>query len=165
PNNTMRGFGDAYVSKLHFTGSALSLVYSTFLGGSGADGANGIALDTAGNAYLTGFTDSSDFATVNPLPAPNNALQVGDAFVSKLNAAGNALLYSTYLGGARSDGGAAIAVDAASDAYIVGGTSSTDFPIVNPLPAPNNALQGDNDTFVSKLHFADSTLSLVYSTY
>src|SRR5207237_8822554 len=102
------GSFDACVAKLNATGSAL--VYSTYLGGSSIDAGDGIAVDPAGNAYVTGYTGSLDFPTVNPLqPACNNcAIHRTDAFVTKLNATGSALLYSTYLGGSSYDFGCAI---------------------------------------------------------
>jgi Beta-propeller repeat len=163
PNNALQGIENAFVNKLGFSGSNLSLVYSTYLGGSGCmffgDQGTSIAVDSSGNAYVTGRTCSPDFPTVNPLPAPNNTLRgSGDAFVSKLNATGTALIYSTYLGGSDSnlpenygEIGQGIALDASGDAYITGITVSSDFPTVNALPAPNNALQGSQDAFVSKL--------------
>jgi len=174
PNNALQGFEDVFVSKLSFDSatSTLSLAYSTYIGGSGVDEVSGIAVDTSGNAYVTGDTFSPDFPTVHPLSAPNNALQGNkDAFVSKLNfdllTSTLSLVYSTYLGGSDFESGGGIAVDASGNAYVTGSTTSPDFPIVDPLPAPNNALQGFQDAFVSKLSFdsATSTLSLAYSTY
>ncbi len=182
PNNALRGLFDAFVSKLEFNGrtGALSLVYSAYLGGSdtsrggtdGYDGANGIALDDSGNVYLTGFTFSADFPLANPLstlnkPGPDFPM----VFVSKLHFDGKActlsLAYSTLLGGSSFDVGNGIAVDAWGDAYVTGETDSKDFPLADPLPAPNNALQGFRDAFVSKLHFDAKTcsLSLAYSTF
>ena len=90
------GFNDAYVTVLNSTGSAL--VYSTLLGGNSNDQGYGIAVDGSGNAYVTGFTVSTDFPTQSPFQA-SNAGGGGDVFVTKLNLAGNALVYSTYLGG------------------------------------------------------------------
>ena len=87
---------DAFVTKLNAAGSAL--VYSTYLGGSGDDDGNGIAVDSSGNAYVTGYTDSTNFPTANAFQAAFGGGS-GDAFVTKLNAAGSALVYSTYLGG------------------------------------------------------------------
>jgi hypothetical protein len=173
PNNALRGPRDAFVSKLSFDSvtSTLSLAYSTYLGGSGRDQGGAIAVDTSGNAYVTGTTESPDFPTVHPLPPPNNALRGTDAFVSKLSfdtaTSTLALAYSTYLGGSGIDEGFGIAVDSSGNAYVTGTTFSPDFPTVHPLPAPNNALQGIGDAFVSKLSFdtATSTLSLAYSTY
>ena len=151
------GGGDAFVSKLNAAGSAL--LYSTYLGGSGEDYGYGIAVDADGSAYVTGGTTSTDFPTVNPLQAANGGGT--DAFVSKLDAAGCALLYSTYLGGSGGDGGAGIAVDAAGSAYVSGSTSSTNFPTANPLQAASGG--GLTDAFVSKLNAAGS--ALLYSTY
>ena len=149
-------FGDAFVTKINPTGSAL--VYSTYLGGSGGDGGSGIAVDSAGNAYVTGGTGSTDFPTMNPLqPAYGGG---GDAFVSKINSVGSALVYSTYLGGSGGDGGSGIAVDSAGNAYVTGGTGSTDFPTTN---AGQPAYGGSGDAFVSKINSAGS--ALVYSTY
>jgi len=150
------GGGDAFVSKLNAAGSAL--LYSTYLGGSGEDYGYGIAVDADGSAYVTGGTTSTDFPTVNPLQAANGGGT--DAFVSKLDAAGSALLYSTYLGGSGGDAGYGIAVDAAGSAHVTGATNSTDFPTANPLQAANG---GGGDAFVSKLNAAGS--ALVYSTY
>jgi hypothetical protein len=164
--------GNAFVAKLNAAGSAL--VYSTYLGGSGyyaaggsfhGDAGSGIAVDSSGNAYVTGFTPSTDFPTVNPIQATNDSCYTGDCgtvFVSKFNAAGSALVYSTYLGGSGSvayhegDGGSAIAVDPSGGAYVTGYTSSTNFPTVNPI-------QTTGAGFVSKFNAAGS--ALVYSTY
>src|SRR4029077_9691056 len=96
------GFYDAFVAKVNPTGSAL--VYSTFLGGSGNDQGSGIAVDSAGDAYVTGFTGSTNFPAVNPLQAAN-AGGTYDAFVAKINPSGSALVYSTYLGGSDYDKG------------------------------------------------------------
>ncbi len=156
--------GDAFVAKLNAAGNAL--VYSTYLGGttpshpteSASDSGSGIAIDSAGNAYITGTTSSTNFPTVNPL---QGALAVGiDVFVAKLNAAGNALLYSTYLGGDRRDFSSGIAVDLAGNAYVTGYTDSGTFPSANPLQGCFGG--GVFDAFVAKLNVAGS--ALVYST-
>ncbi len=150
---------DAFVAKLNPAGSAL--VYSTYLGGSNYDYGSGIAVDSAGNAYITGVTYSTDFPIASPLQAVCGCgAYFGDAFVAKVNPAGSALVYSTYLGGSSDEFGHGIAVDPAGDAYITGGTSSTDFPTAKPLQAISG---GDTDVFVSKLNPAGS--ALVYSTY
>jgi hypothetical protein len=117
------------VTKLNAAGSVL--VYSTYLGGSSSDYGRGIAVDASGNAYVTGATNSSDFPTQSPLQASYHDYH--DAFVTKLNGAGSALVYSTYLGGRNDDQGFGIAADASGNAYVVGSTSSTDFPTQNPL--------------------------------
>jgi Beta-propeller repeat len=144
------------VNKLSASGSAL--VYSTYLGGTGQDSGQGIAVDSAGNAYIVGATYSTDFPTMNPLQPTLGG--TSNAFVSKLNASGSALVYSTYLGGSGSDGGYGIAVDSAGDAYVTGSTPSTNFPTMNPLQ-PANA--GGGDAFVTRLNASGS--ALVYSTY
>src|SRR5208337_4077565 len=108
------------------------LGYSSYLGGSGADEGRGIAVDATGNAYVTGKTTSTDFPTLNPFQA-NCASCSGlnyNVFVTKVNPAGSALVYSTYLGGSGSDEGHGIAVDAAGNAYVTGQTVSTNFPTV-----------------------------------
>jgi hypothetical protein len=147
---------DVFVTKLNATGSAL--VYSTYLGGSDVDYGYGIAVDSSGNAYVTGYTFSIDLPTQNPLQPSNHGN--GDAFVTKLNAAGSALVYSTYLGGSGQDYGRAIAVDASGNAYVTGSTGSTDLPTQNPLQPSN---QGTGDAFVTELNAAGS--AFVYSTY
>ena len=150
------GVLDIIVTKLNPAGSAL--VYSTYLGGSDNDTGWGIAVDSEGNAYVTGHTQSADFPIMNPLQAALGGSS--DAFVAKLNPAGSALVYSTYLGGGDNDRGDGIAVDSEGNAYVVGTTSSTDFPTVNPLqPGPG----GLSDAFVAQLNPTGS--ALVYSTY
>jgi hypothetical protein len=151
------GGNDAFVTKLNAAGSAL--VYSTYLGGSGDEHGQGIGVDASGNASVTGFTDSTDFPTANPLQAGYGGGQY-DAFVAKLNAAGSALVYSTYLGGSGQDAGQGIAADASGNAYVTGNTQSTNFPTANPLQAANG---GGQDAIVAKLNASGSTLA--YSTY
>jgi hypothetical protein len=159
---SIRGSFNAFVTKLNPAGSAL--VYSTYLGGSNTDAAMSIAVDSSGNAYVTGNTNSTDFPTVNPLQGTNKAAATvpgeSTGFVCKLNSSGSALVYSTYLGGSYQDMPAGIAVDSSGDAYVTGGTLSTDFPTVNALQAK---LGGSGDAFVSKLNAAGS--ALVYSTF
>jgi len=155
---------DAFVAELNSTGSAL--VYSTYLGGSGTDEAYGIAVDSSGNAYVTGWTSSSDFPTAYPLQA--NLPGYPNPFVSKLNWDASTstlrLVYSTYLGGSVWDQGTAIAVDSSDNAYVTGWTLSSNFPTAHPL---QSSLAGGWNTFVAKLNWdaSTSTLSLVYSTY
>src|SRR5262249_37756787 len=140
------GDNDAFVTKLNPTGSAL--VYSTYLGGSGADGGRGIAVDGSGNAYVTGFTRSSNFPTTGAAFQPFGGDL--DAFVTMLNASGSALIYSTYLGGSRSDGGRGRALDGSDNAYITGFTASSDFPTTPE--AFDTTYNGDpEDAIVAKI--------------
>ena len=153
---------DAFVTKLNATGSAF--VYSTYLGGNSEDDGHGIAVDASGSAYVTGSTWSTNFPTASPRQGTNAG--ASDAFVTKLNAAGSSLAYSTYLGGFGIDSGQGIAVDPSGSAYVTGWTSSTAFPTANPLQAARGSCAGGggcDDAFVSKLNPAGS--SLVYSTY
>ena len=169
---SLKGSVNAFVSKLNSTGSAL--VYSTYLGGSTIEWGAGIALDSAGNAYVTGYTQSTDFPTANPFQATcGSCTSLPDAFVSKLNPAGSALVYSTYLGGSNSDQGGGIAVDSSGNAYVAGFTNSSDFPTANPLQGSLNGGQYSlcnamfgvvcHDAFVAELNASGS--ALVYSTY
>ncbi|MEN3332726.1 MAG: hypothetical protein V7641_2091 [Blastocatellia bacterium] len=120
---------ESFALKLNPNGSAL--VYSTYLGGGYDDSGKGIAVDATGHAYITGQTRSPDFPTANAMQPTMGATQ--DAFVTKLNATGTALVYSTYLGGGENESGNGIAIDAAGNAYVAGGTSSSDFPTANAL--------------------------------
>ncbi len=149
--------GDAFVTQLNSTGN--QLVYSSYLGGQGADFGQGIAVDSAGNAYLTGQTQSIDFPVVSPLQATTSG--GSDVFVAKVNFTGSALLYSTYLGGSAADVGQAIQVDSSGNAYITGYTFSTNFPTQTPYQGANAG--GGADAFVAKLN--PSGAALVYSTY
>jgi hypothetical protein len=147
---------EGFVTKVNSAGSAL--VYSTYLGGSGGDQPGGIAVDSSGNAYITGKTGSTDFPTVNPLQPANAG--GGDAFITKINPAGTAYVYSTYLGGTGSDQAMGIAVDRAGNVYVAGGTTSADFPTKKALQP---LYGGGGDAFVTKINAAGS--ALVYSTY
>jgi len=155
------GYGDAYVTKLDPTGSAL--VYSTYLGGSDSDAAGNpaLAVDASGNAYVTSETVSTDFpTTAGAFQATLGGFQ--NVFVTKLDPTGSALVYSTYLGGSITDSSQAIAVDADGNAYVTGSTTSTDFPTT--AGAFQTSFRGGrNDAFVTKLNPAGS--ALVYSTY
>ena len=151
------GSTDAFVAKISPDGSAL--VYSTYLGGSAADQGNRIALDSTGNAYVAGSTTSTDFPTANALQgthSPNSS----DAFVTKFNAAGSALVYSTYLDGGKYSRVSGVAADSGGNAYLAGLTSATDFPVVNALQGAN---AGGFDAFVTRLKPDGS--GLVFSTY
>ena len=147
---------DAFLTKLNAAGNAL--IYSTYLGGSDNESTLGAAVDAVGNTYVTGFTLSGDFPTVNPIQAAYGGN--GDAFVAKVNRNGTVLEYSTYLGGTNFDFGRGIVVDAARSSYIVGGTVSTDFPTANPFQADN---AGDEDVFLTKLNRTGN--ALIFSTY
>jgi len=137
------------------------LVYSTYLGGSGADWGNGIAVDSSGNAYVTGATHSTDFPTLNALQLTSGG-GYEDAFVAKINPAGNALVYSTYLGGSNDDAGSGIAVDSSGSSYVTGTSYSPDFPTANAFQ-PNLASTLGSNAFVTK--FSPDGSALVYSTY
>jgi hypothetical protein len=152
------GFEDGFVAKLSASGSAL--LYSTYVGGNGSEEGTGMAVDASGNAYVTGFTESTNFPMANPLQTTNGGGPY-DAFVAKLNPAGSALTYSTYLGGGGLDQGHAIAVDSSARAYITGTTTSTDLPTLNPFQAAHGG--GYADAFVAKLNSAGS--ALLYSSY
>ena len=152
------GGDDAFVTKLNATGSGL--VYSTYLGGSGGEIGVGIAVDGAGSAYVTGYTLSTDFPTTAGAAQTTHAGEF-DAFVTKLNATGSGLVYSTYLGGNNTDQSSGIAVDGAGSAYVTGGTLSTNFPTT--AGAAQTTYAGGVDAFVTKLHPTGS--GLVYSTY
>src|SRR5450631_1229420 len=150
---------EAFVTQLSHDGS--KLIYSTYLGGSGTDDGNGIALDLEGNAYITGDTSSKDLPLKKPLQTTNHGGGNGeDAFVTKLNPTGSALIYSTYLGGSGDEVGFGIAVDKFGNAYVTGLTYSTDFPTKLPIQAAN---AGAIDVFVSKLNEAGNHLA--FSTY
>lgn len=143
--SNLRGVEDVFVTKINPSGSAK--LYSTYLGGGGPDEGRGIAVDAQGNAYITGSAGSLDFPTKNAIQG--TAAGSGDAFLTKLNATGSALVYSTYLGGIGQDAGAAVAVDAAGNAYVAGTTFSADFPTRNPFQAAKGAQQ---DAFVAKIN-------------
>jgi Beta-propeller repeat len=164
PANASAGCIDAFVTKLNPTGSA-PLVYSTYLGGSNADNGTGIAVDSAGNAYVTGFTDSTDFPTTPGAFQPTDPT-IGNnthAFVTKLNPTGSAPLYSTYLGGSSDDLAYGIAVDSAGNAYVTGYTCSTNFPTTLLAFQTTNASGGCENAFVTKLNPTGS--APLYSTY
>ena len=146
--------GDAFIAKLTPAGSALA--YSTYLGGNDNDAATGIAVDSSGAAYVTGYTASSNFNTVGQIEADSAGV---DAFIAKLTPAGNALAYSTYLGGSGGDAAAAIAVDAGGSAYVAGYTDSSDFNTSGQIEGDSGGI----DAFVTKLNPAGSALA--YSTY
>ena len=155
-DNFAAGGKDVFVTKLDPSGT--SLVYSTYLGGNGSDIGEGIVINNEGNAYLTGETTSTDFPIKNAFQEMR--AEWNDAFITKLNSVGNALFYSTYLGGNDWDAGKKIAFDTQGNIYITGETRSTDFPIAN---AYQDSPGGESDAFVTKLNPSGSTL--LYSTY
>jgi hypothetical protein len=164
--DTTRAGLDAFVTK--FTPDGMGLVYSTFLGGAGREQGQGIAVDANGNAYVTGITESSDSpftSAYEGFPVTSGAFQrTGnyDAFVTKLNANGSGLVYSTYLGGSGGvDRGWAIALDAADNACVTGDTASNNFPVSNAIQPAFGG--GATDAFVTKLNASGS--GLIYSTY
>ena len=137
------------------------LVYSTFLGGNGGDTAFGIAVDSAGEAYVTGVTASANFPVKSGYET--TAGGQGDAFVAKLNSTGTGLIYSTFLGGGGSDSGNAIAIDSTGSAYIAGATTSANFPVSPGVFQPAYAGNGNSNAFVAKLDPTGAILS--YSSY
>lgn len=166
-------FSSGFVTKLNSTGS--KLVYSTFLGGSGGglcylangsqdDLARGIAVDASGNAYVTGCTDSTNFPTTTGAydRTCHGCSGHGDAFVTKLNSTGTALVYSTYLGGSGLDVGYGIAVDASGNAYVAGSATSADFPVTSGAYQTTHA-GGGQVGFITKVN--PTGTGLVYSTF
>ncbi len=147
-DDSLSGSNDAFVTKLSPAGT--SLVYSTYLGGSNAEGGNGIAVEQAGNVNVTGYTYSPDFPMASPFDGSWSGRS--DAFVTRFSPAGNSLVYSTYLGGTNIDSGSGIAVDSAGSAYVTGRTYSTDFPTASPF---DGSLSGDADAFVTKVLFCE----------
>lgn len=170
--------GDAFVAKFNSSGA---LQYLTYLGGTRDDAAGGIAVDAAGNVYVTGFTNSSDFpvsagaaqATFHG-DGGNPLFNLGDAFVTKIAPQGNQILYSTYLGGSQNEAASGIAIDAAGNAYITGTTMSTDLPVTAGAFQPQFAGSGgqpitdlgapffvSGDGFVAKLNPSGTKFLLV----
>jgi hypothetical protein len=152
-DSTYNGLTDAFVTKVSSSGS---LMYSTYLGGTGVEFGLGIAVDSDGYAYATGATTSDNFPTVNAFDNTFNG--ISDAFVTRFNSSGN-IVYSSYLGGANADLGSSIAVDRDRNAYITGYTLSTDFPVLNAF---DNTYNGGTDAFITKIN---SRPAIVYSSY
>jgi hypothetical protein len=176
--------GDAFVAKFSYNGTNVALVYCTYLGGSQDDFADSLAVDYAGDVFLTGFTDSPNFPTTNALypkilgHAYPLGYYNGNAFVAELDPTGSHLLYSTYFGGSGTfvnfnsgDEGTGIAVDSAGNAYVTGYTASTNFPATNSLAyqlagTTNvllNRLAGFYNAFLAKI--GPGGTNLLYSTY
>jgi len=159
---TALGGNDVFVVKLSHDLS--TAVHSSYVGGTtGDDAGRAIAVDAAGNVYVTGFTNSTDFPTTGGAFQRVFGGGGNDAFVIKLDPTGSTLLYGTYLGGTGSDVGLAIAVDAAGNAYVTGGTFSTNFPTTGGSAQPAATPGGSREAFVAKLNPLGS--ALVYSTF
>jgi uncharacterized repeat protein (TIGR01451 family) len=163
---TFGGVFDAFVAKISPAGT---LVYATYLGGSGDDRGTGIAVNSSNNVYVTGFTSSTNFPTVNPLQSSNGG--GADTFIAKLNAAGTALIYSTYLGGSGNENlsgnitfSGSLALDAASNAYVTGFTSSSNFPTVNPIQGYGGSVDAFALKIVDTSNPADYTLTAAPAT-
>ena len=156
--NKNNGGSDVVVFKLNPAGT--SLIYSTYLGGGKDDTGRAIAIDGAGNAYVTGNTQSTDFPTTSGVVQTKNN-GTTNVFVTKLNSTGSGLLYSTYYGGAKNDTGRGIAIDGAGDAFVTGSTTSTDFPTTSGVAQTSN--KGGDDAFVFELNSAASAAT--FSTY
>ena len=156
PLQTARGGSDCFVTKLGANGSGL--IFSTFLGGTQNDVCTGLDLDAAGNIYLTGQTLSDDFPLVNAFQSVNKGN--GDAFVAKLNPAGSAIIFSTFLGGTSTEAPSSIKLDQSGNICVGGATASSDFPVVNPV---QGTPQGGFDSFVTKFNSTGS--ALIFSTY
>jgi hypothetical protein len=155
-DSTYNAYEDVFVTKMSADGSIL--LYSTYIGGADVDDGYGIAIDSNGNAYLTGITWSTDFPLVNSYGSDISGYY--DVFVAKLSSTGNSLIYSSIIGGSVYDFAEDIDIDADGFAYITGGTSSSDFPVVNPYDGSPN---GNYDAFVAKISTDGS--ALIYSTY
>ena len=159
-NGSQKKYGgsvDAFVASFLPDGGILT--YCTYLGGSGDDRAFGLAIDSARNIYVTGWTSSTNFPLVGAIQSRLGGTR--DAFVTKLNAAGNALVYSTYLGGSGVDVGYAVALDQANEAVIVGDSTSLNLPVTHNAFQPQS--NGSQDVFVAKLSSAGN--ALVFLTY
>jgi len=154
------GLSDIFVTKINAAGSAI--VYSTYIGGSGLDRGDGIAVDSSGNAYVAGRVDSSstNFPTTNGALATTYRGGDFDGVLFKLNSQGNALVYSTFIGGEANDSTEGVAVDSPGNAYITGGTKSFGFPTT--VNAYQGTIGGDTDAYLAKIN--PTGTSLVYST-
>jgi hypothetical protein len=149
---------NAFVTEIG--GNPPKLIYSTYLGGNDSDQGSAIAVDSAGNAYITGSTTSSAFPTFNPIQPALAGVQ--NAFITELNSSGSALIYSTFFGGSKQDLGAGIALDSATDAYITGMTNSTNFPTANAYQRSLGSGATEN-AFASKI--AAGGTAIDFSTY
>ena len=139
------GSQDAFVTRLSASGATLA--YSTFLGGSATQSGKGIALDGSGNAYMAGWTTSSNFPTASPFQSSLGGLGATNAFVSELGSSGGSLPFSTYLGGSSTDQANGIALDEDANIYVTGQATSGDFPTRNAYQSSNG---GSSDAFVAR---------------
>ncbi|MBI4853000.1 MAG: SBBP repeat-containing protein [Acidobacteria bacterium] len=156
----LRGTTDSFIAKLNPTGT--SLVYATYLGGTNLDNVTSISVDSTGNAYIVGGTQSIDFPVTSGVFQPRYGGSGQDAFAAKIDSSGTNLLYATYLGGTGNEGALDVAVDLEGNAYIVGSTSSMDFPTTEGS-FQRTFVGGSVDGFVTKLNSRGS--ALVYSTF
>ncbi|HEY6767793.1 MAG TPA: SBBP repeat-containing protein [Candidatus Sulfotelmatobacter sp.] len=155
---------DAFVTAITASNTP-GYLYSTYLGGEGKDDAFAIAADSAGNAYVTGQTFSTQFPVKNALTGLSSLSGGPHAFVASLNPAGTALNYSTYLGGSGTEAGDGIAVDTSGNAYVTGYTTSSDFPVTQSTFSGGISTSFDTDAFVSELNINGTSLSLPFSTF
>jgi hypothetical protein len=163
PNRSGFTPSNVFITKMNSAGTAL--LYSTFIGGTEGELGAAIAVDAQGNAYITGATNSTNYPTTPgalrtsvPPAGPSNP-DKANCFLTKLNPAGSAIVYSTYLGGSQLDGCTAIALDSAGAAFVTGGTTSTDFPTTEGAVQQTYRLGNEAvkyDIFVSKLNPAGS---------
>ncbi len=151
--------GDVFVTELDSTGS--HLMYSTYLGGTGKNQGNAIVLDSTGNAYITGWTQSITFPVTSGAFQTTCKCSQSVAFATKLNTRGSGLVYSTYLGGTNGDVGYGIALDSSNNAYLTGYTQSFDFPTTPG--AYQSSLGANRAAWITKLNTTGT--ALVYSTY
>ena len=156
--STNSGGRDIVITKLNPTGTGV--VYSTYIGGGGDDGGYAIALNSSAEAYVTGFTKSTNFPLVNALQ-PFYGGGISDAFLVRLNSTGNSIIYSTYAGGNGEDVGSDIAVDSSRNIYGIGYTSSTNLATVNAIQTFNAG--GAYDAYVMEV--APSGSSITFATY
>jgi hypothetical protein len=170
---TLKGTQNAFITKINSTGSAL--IYSTYIGGDSYDTGNSIVFDSQGNAYITGQTGSTNYPTTSsafqtkyggggtPYYYADGYEYYGDAFITKLNAAGSNLVYSTFIGGDSTDAGNSIDIDANGNAYITGSTSSHNFPITIGAFQSKLGDSASENAFVTKINSSGS--ALIYSTF
>ena len=163
------GYGDAYIAKLDPSQGNDQLLFATYLGGASEEICAGIAADTSGNVYAVGVTGSEDFRTTDVSPLYGGGLC--DAFLAKIRTNGSSLAYSRFVGGSGSEGSMAVVLDPSGNAYVAGGTGSSDFPTVNPIqadfrggvaPDPPYSLLGPGDAFVAQF---DTGGAMIFGTY